>query len=85
MQHEWVVGAERDVEALLEVLRKGILIVVQEELVVGQRRHGDAHLREVVEVLQSGVLAQKDAVVDLVGHQVRGGLRKRVRVLLYKR
>jgi hypothetical protein len=38
---------------LAEVLGEGVLVEVQEELVVAERGHGDAHLGQVVQVLQT--------------------------------
>jgi hypothetical protein len=38
---------------LAEVLGEGVLVEVQEEFVVAERGHGNAHLGEVVQVLQT--------------------------------
>ena len=67
--------AETDVHAEAEVLGERVLVVVQEELIITQRTHRDTNLTQVVQVLQGGILAQQDTVVDLVraevgGHQV---------------
>ena len=72
MQHERVVGTERYIHALTEELGEGVLVVVEEKLVVAQGGHGDADLREVVQVLQAGILSKQDAVVDLMRTQVGG-------------
>lgn len=47
-----VVGGERHVEAPGQVLGQGVAMVVEEERVVAEGGHGDAHLRQVVQVLQ---------------------------------
>ena len=44
MELQRVVRGERDEEASAEVLGQRTAVVVQEEVVVAQRRHGDAHL-----------------------------------------
>jgi len=41
-----------------------IAVVRQEQGVVAQRRHGEANLLEVEEVLHDGHLAEEDAVRD---------------------
>lgn len=65
-----VVGGEGDGEAAREELREGVAVVVQEEGVVAERRHAEADLRQVEEVLQRQALAQVDAVGDvLAAHQ----------------
>ena len=56
MELEWVIGGEGDVEASTEVLREGAAVVVEEEVVVAERRHGNADLSQVVEVLNAGDL-----------------------------
>ena len=49
---ERVVRGQRDVEAARQVVRQRGPVVVQEERVVGQRRHRDTDLVEVVELVQ---------------------------------
>ena len=51
MEHQRVVGGQRDVETALEVHREGALLIGQEELVVTAGRHRQADLRQVEEVL----------------------------------
>ena len=72
MQLQGVVRGQGHVEAAREVDLEGVAIVVEEELVVAEGAHGDAHLHEVVQVLHPGGLAQLDAVVDLArGEEAR--------------
>lgn len=53
---EGVIGGEGDHEPPREVLGQGVAVVAEEEAVVAQRGHGDADLRQVVQVLQHGGL-----------------------------
>ena len=46
MELEGVVGGDGDVEAPGKVVRQGGAVVGQEEGVVAERAHGDAHLDE---------------------------------------
>src|SRR5690349_19221305 len=55
-----------------EESREWVLVIFDEEQVVGERRHGDADLRQVVEVLQRRALLQHQPVVDRLGQQ-KGG------------
>eukprot|EP00760_Papus_ankaliazontas_P027917 PhM_4_TR3463/c1_g1_i1/m.25542 len=66
---QWVVGAKGDVETAREEVREWVLEEVEEETVVAERRHGDAHLGEVVDVLKSGAVPQIDTVVNLIARQ----------------
>lgn len=47
-----VVRAEGDAETAGEELRQGVAVVVEEEGVVAEGRHGDGDLGQVVQVLQ---------------------------------
>lgn len=47
-----VVSTERDAEPARQELRARVAVVVQEQGVVGQGRHGDRDLSQVVQVLQ---------------------------------
>ena len=72
MEHERVVGREGDVEAHGEELVEWVLAQLEEEGVVREGREREAHLREVVQVLQRGRLAQADAVVNAAGGEEGG-------------
>lgn len=54
-----VVGRQRHTEAFVEEFTQRVLGVLQEQTVVAQRRHGDGHLGEVVEVLEHGTLRRR--------------------------
>ena len=54
---ERVVGGEADVEAARKVLGQRVTVVVEEQRVVAERRHGQADLGQVVQVLQHRYLA----------------------------
>mmetsp|Transcript_82742 Transcript_82742/g.224203 ORF Transcript_82742/g.224203 Transcript_82742/m.224203 type:complete len:226 (+) Transcript_82742:1333-2010(+) len=49
-----------------------MLVISQEQLIVGNRRHGQAYLAEVEEILQPHGSSQIDPMVDVVGQQKRG-------------
>jgi hypothetical protein len=51
-----------------------IPVVVQEERVVAERRHGDSDLAKVVKILKNGNLAKEEAVSDRFGHHEAGNL-----------
>lgn len=55
-----VVSGQRHTQAFVQEFSEGILGVFQEEAVVAERRHGNWHLGQVVEVLQNRAL-KKDA------------------------
>lgn len=50
---ERVVGGERDMESPAEVLGEGAAVIVQEQMVVAEWRHGHTHLGQVVQVLDA--------------------------------
>ena len=52
MKLEGVVSGQRDEQASREVVGEGITMVVKEEVVVAEGRHGNPHLGQVVQVLQ---------------------------------
>ena len=52
MELKRVIGAEGDEEASREEVVDGVLLVVQEEGVVREGRHGNADLGKVIQVLQ---------------------------------
>ena len=58
MELQGVVSGQRDVESPAEVVGKRAAVVVQEEVVVAQWGHGDAHLSQVVQVLHTRYLQQ---------------------------
>mmetsp|Transcript_12255 Transcript_12255/g.51590 ORF Transcript_12255/g.51590 Transcript_12255/m.51590 type:complete len:756 (-) Transcript_12255:852-3119(-) len=68
-----VVRAQRNEQPACQKGRQRVLVVIQEERVVGQGAHAQADLGEVEHVLQPRALAQIDAVRDVVGQQERGG------------
>jgi len=49
---ERVVGGQRDEQAACEELGQRVAVVVEEQRVVAERGHRDAHLGQVVQVLQ---------------------------------
>lgn len=51
-----VVSGQGDHQALLEELQQWVLVVLQEQAVVAERRHGNGDLRQEVQVLQHGAL-----------------------------
>ena len=53
-----VVCGQGDREAPGQVLQEGVAVVAEEQAVVAERGHGDAHLGQVVQVLQHGSLEQ---------------------------
>lgn len=44
-------------------------MIVEEQGVVRQRRHGDANLGQIIQILQHGHFAQQEAVGDVLGHE----------------
>ena len=56
-------------------------VVVQEERVVAERRHGDSDLAKVVKILKNGNLAKEEAVSDRFGHHEAGNLQTELREL----
>ena len=57
MKLQRIVGRYGYVETATEKLRQGIAMNIQEKKVITQRRHGDADLGEIIEVLHSRCLA----------------------------
>jgi len=49
---ERIVGGQRDEQTSSEELGQRIAVIVEKQRVVAQRRHGDADLRQVIQVLQ---------------------------------
>ena len=73
VQQQRVVRGQRHGQPARKVRRERIAMVVQEQRVVAQRAHAEADLREVVQVLQEGALAELDAMRDVLGaHEARG-------------
>ena len=64
MEHERVVGRERDIQTALEEGVKRVAGEVQEELVVRQWGHRDPDLRDVEQVLKDGGFSELDPVVN---------------------
>mmetsp|Transcript_58030 Transcript_58030/g.149369 ORF Transcript_58030/g.149369 Transcript_58030/m.149369 type:complete len:298 (-) Transcript_58030:943-1836(-) len=64
-----IIRTEAHVQAPLEELMERALLIGEEQVVVGARRHPEADLAEVVQVLQGHGLPQVDAVVDGVREQ----------------
>lgn len=44
-------------------------MIVKEQRIIRQRRHGNANLRQIVQVLENGYLAQQQTVRYVLGHQ----------------
>ena len=65
-----VIGAEGNVQSNAKVSRERVLVIIEKELIVGQGGHGNADLGEIVQILQGGIGAQKNAVIDLVSEEV---------------
>jgi len=53
---KWVVGGQGDTKTPGEVVRQWVSMVTEKKSVVAQRRHSDANLGQVVEVLKHGDL-----------------------------
>lgn len=68
-----IIGGQGHVEPTLEEAGARVLVVRQEQRVVTERRHCDADLVQVVEVLQQRHLAQQDTVADAVAAQEADG------------
>lgn len=66
---QWVIGGQGHVEPTLEKAGTWVLVIGQEQRVVTKRRHCDANLVQVVEVLQQRHFAQQNAVTDAVAAQ----------------
>ena len=64
VEHERVVGRERDIEPDREELVERVLRQTEEERVIRQWRERQPDLRDVVEVLEARRLLEVDAVVD---------------------
>lgn len=64
VEHERVVGRERDIEPDREELVERALRQTEEERVIRQWRERQPDLRDVVEVLEARRLLEVDAVVD---------------------
>ena len=62
MKLQGIVGGQGNVEASGQVVRKRITGVGEEERIVAQGTHGDADLREVVQILQHRRLSNTSAV-----------------------
>ena len=58
MEQQGVISGQGHTQAFVEELPQRVLGVLQEEAVVAQRRHGDGHLGEVVEVLKHWTLSR---------------------------
>ena len=56
MELEGIICGERHQEAPAKVVWERIAVVVQKQGVVAQRRHGNTHLGQIVEVLHCGHL-----------------------------
>ena len=64
-----VTGRERDVESALEEGDEDPLAVVGVQRMLAERRDGDSHLCEVVEVLERKAVLEVATVRDAVGQQ----------------
>jgi len=61
---QWIVGGQRDKQASRQVLGQRVTMIVEEQRVVAERRHGDADLCQVVEVLQHRRLTHTQSSID---------------------
>eukprot|EP01137_Pigoraptor_chileana_P027974 Opistho-2@11329 len=71
VEHERIIRGERHVEAARKVFRHWIPLETEEERVVAEGAHGNAHLRQIVQILQHRHLAQQNAVADRLRRQKR--------------
>lgn len=55
-----VVRGQRHTQAFVEELSERVLVVLKEQAVVTERRHGDGHLAQVIQVLQHGTLGERE-------------------------
>jgi len=61
---QWIVSRQRDKQASRQVLGQRVTMIVEEQRVVAERRHGDADLCQVVEVLQHRRLTHTQSSLD---------------------
>ena len=73
MELKRIISTQTDIESAMEEGREGVALVVEEKRVVGQRRHGNTHLRQVEQVLKRWHLAEKNSVRDTKRGQERRG------------
>lgn len=69
MELQGIIRGQGYTQTTSQILWQRIPVIVQEQRVVGQRRHGDSDLRQVVQILQDGHFAQEQSVTDVLGHQ----------------
>lgn len=70
MELQWIISTETDTQPAGEVLGQWITVVVQEQAVVTQRRHGNTDLCQVVQILQYRHLPQQQPVRNILRHHV---------------
>lgn len=59
-----IVCGERDHESSRQVLWQRVAVVAEEQAIIAKRRHGDANLSQIIQVLQHRSLEEKQ------GHHV---------------
>ena len=62
MKLKGIIGAQADVEAGLEKIRKRVSLVSQEKCIITQWAHRDPNLFQVKQILESGYFPQEDPV-----------------------
>lgn len=53
---QWIISGERDIEASSKVLGQRVAVIVEEQWVVTEGRHGYANMCQIVQILQHGDL-----------------------------
>lgn len=72
MELKRIVRGQGHIQTLHQVLGKRITRIGDEQRVVAQRRHGDADLGQVEQVLQDGHLAEQQPVTNALRREVAG-------------
>lgn len=70
MELKRVIGRQAYTQSSGEILRKRIAMIVQEKRIVTERRHRDADLRQVVQILKYGDLPEQQTVRNILRHHV---------------
>lgn len=78
MKLKGIISTQTDIESAMEEGREGVALIVKEERVVGERRHGNTHLCQVEQVLKRWHLAKKNSVRDTKRGQERRGQMVRI-------
>mmetsp|Transcript_8423 Transcript_8423/g.52656 ORF Transcript_8423/g.52656 Transcript_8423/m.52656 type:complete len:274 (+) Transcript_8423:4142-4963(+) len=66
VDHQWIVRGQAHIKPPIEKCGERVPVIVQEQVVVAQRRHCKTDLFEVIQVLQARTLPQIDAVGNAV-------------------